>query len=85
MSYTPAEVRAIEKDIRDGIKGIVSQLKGIQDALPIAMQRLNGHATGTRKMLEAYRTIVRARAAFEDILEWDIKVYNPPEKKEQTK
>lgn len=75
--YTPEEVAAIEKDIRDGIKGIIQQLTHQQMALSrIAMPRLNTNATSTRKLEDAFRKLVVAREAFEDVLEWDIKVRN---------
>jgi hypothetical protein len=74
MAHTPEEKQAITRDIQNGMKGIVEQLRGIERAIPIAISNLNPHATGTRKLLKAAAALCEARREFEQLEAWDIKV-----------
>lgn len=74
MSYTPEEKEAMEKDIRAGVRAIILHLQQLHQHLPIAISRLNPHATGTRKLLEAASDLYEVGKAFEAALKWDFKI-----------
>lgn len=79
MSLTPEEKKAVEKDIRDGIRGIITQLEQIHKVCPIAISRMNPHATGTRKFLGAMNSLLETKEFFEAVLTWDIKIKEDPQ------
>jgi signal transduction histidine kinase len=74
MALTQDEKNAIVRDIQTGMKQVIEQLKGLEKALPLAINHLNPHATGTRKLLKAAAKLCEARREFESLDAWDIKV-----------
>jgi hypothetical protein len=81
MSHTPEELRAIEKDISNGVTSIVDMLTGIHKALPLAIGQMNPHATVTRKMLGAMNKLYEAGVEMQNVKNW-LQANGVPLKKE---
>jgi hypothetical protein len=74
VAHTKEERLAMERDIMQGLESIHRQLVGFHKALPIAIDRLNPHATSTRNLLKVNTLIVELGIEVQKVIRVGVKV-----------